>query len=167
MIGAKAIVLDKSKKRGKFQPKGDEYILVGYSQESKAYRLWKQGTKTVVKARDVKFFEKRDPRNLPDGNVLNTPEDKNNDVSVLPLQPPDAPNKDFSSEGSETEIDDHDDNQEVIDEDRNDSRRGRGRPKLLRTGQRGRLKKIYRTNDTMNQDPQTVSEALDQNNREA
>ena len=44
VIGSKAIVLDKAQKRGKFQPKGDEYILVGYSDESKAYRLWKPGT---------------------------------------------------------------------------------------------------------------------------
>jgi len=33
-----------------------EYI-VGYSAESKIYRLWKPGTKIIVKARDVKIFE--------------------------------------------------------------------------------------------------------------
>jgi len=38
-IGNKAIVLKKSENRGKFQPKGDEYILVGYSAESKVLRL--------------------------------------------------------------------------------------------------------------------------------
>jgi len=38
-IGSKAIVLNKDEKRGKFQPKGDEYILIGYSAESKASSL--------------------------------------------------------------------------------------------------------------------------------
>lgn len=75
IIGAKAIVLDKTRRRGKFQPKGDEYILVGYSEESKAYRLWKRGTKTVVKARDVKFFEAEETTNSKD--ILSIFEDSN------------------------------------------------------------------------------------------
>jgi len=64
IIGSKTIALNKTYQRGKFQPKGDEYILVGYSNESKAYRLWKPGTKTVIKARDVKFMEDVAPTNL-------------------------------------------------------------------------------------------------------
>lgn len=51
-IGSKVIVLDKTHKREKFQSKGEEFTLVGYSEESKAYRLWKRGTNTVIKARD-------------------------------------------------------------------------------------------------------------------
>jgi len=35
-IGNKAIVLSKDEKRGKFQPKDDEYM-IGYSAESKAF----------------------------------------------------------------------------------------------------------------------------------
>jgi len=57
IIGSKGIILNKSGKRGKFEPKGDEYILVGYDNISKAYRLWKRGSKMVIKARDVKFME--------------------------------------------------------------------------------------------------------------
>ncbi|KYN16361.1 Copia protein [Trachymyrmex cornetzi] len=38
-IGSKTIALNKSRKEKKFQSKGEEYILVGYSEESKAYRL--------------------------------------------------------------------------------------------------------------------------------
>jgi len=38
-IGSKAFALEKRGGRGKFEPKGMEYILVGYSNESKAYRL--------------------------------------------------------------------------------------------------------------------------------
>jgi len=57
IIGSKGIVLNKSIKRGKFEPKGDEYILVGYDNISKAYRVWKRSSKTVIKTRDVKFIE--------------------------------------------------------------------------------------------------------------
>lgn len=57
IFGSKVIVLEKKPFRGKFEPKGKKYILVGYSQESKAYRLWTPGTKTVVKRRDVRFIE--------------------------------------------------------------------------------------------------------------
>jgi len=55
-------MLNKGQSRGK--PRGDESILVGYSEESKAYRFWKPST--TVKARNVKFFEEIDcPRGSP------------------------------------------------------------------------------------------------------
>lgn len=56
-FGSKVIALKKTHRDNKFSPKGEEYILVGYSQESKAYRLWIRGTKTVVKRKDVQFIE--------------------------------------------------------------------------------------------------------------
>jgi len=57
IIGSKAIALIKGRRLSKFEPKGKEYILIGYSNESKAYRLWEQGTKRVIKSRDVHFIE--------------------------------------------------------------------------------------------------------------
>lgn len=60
-IGSKTIELNKNRKVKKFQPKEEEYLLVDYSEESKAYCLWKLGTKTVIKARDMKFFERIEP----------------------------------------------------------------------------------------------------------
>jgi len=56
-IESKVIVLNKGESKGKFQSKADEYILVSCSEKSKAYRLWKPGTKTVIKAHNVKIFE--------------------------------------------------------------------------------------------------------------
>lgn len=55
-IGCKAFVLNK-KSKSKWEARSDEHILVGYSVESKAYRLWRPGTKQVVKSRDVRFIE--------------------------------------------------------------------------------------------------------------
>jgi len=57
IIGSKTIVLEKGRKQRKFEPKEKEYIFVGYSNESKAYRLWQQGTKRIIKSRDVHFIE--------------------------------------------------------------------------------------------------------------
>lgn len=47
IFGSKTIALNKGPKRGKFLRKGDEYTLIGYSDEAKAYRLWKPGTKII------------------------------------------------------------------------------------------------------------------------
>lgn len=162
-----AIVLDKSQKRGKFQPKGDEYILVGYSQESKTYRLWKPETKTVIKTRDVKFFETQSLNNLPNESTFDILKDKIDDSSILQLQPPDTPSEDCSLEKSEREVNGQENNREVVNKGSNELHRDRGRPKLLRTDQRGRPKKVYQTNNALNQDSQTVSEVLNRNDKEA
>lgn len=56
-IGSRAFVLDKRGKNSKFQPRSEEYVLIGYSEDAKAYRLWKRGARSIVKSRDVKFIE--------------------------------------------------------------------------------------------------------------
>ena len=56
VFGRKGIVLDKMPKRSKFSAKGNECIMVGYAEESKAYRLYDKGRRTVIVARDVRFL---------------------------------------------------------------------------------------------------------------
>lgn len=58
-FGCKAVFLDKGANPGKFEAKGKSVILVGYSTESKAYRLWIPGSSKVVKSRDVLFLEQQ------------------------------------------------------------------------------------------------------------
>lgn len=176
VIGSKAIVLDETRKRGKFQPKGDEYVLVGYSEESKTYRLWKPGTRTVIKARDVRFFEKEDIIDTSTTDLLVIPEDietnATNNLNKTSLDQLESQKQEYQEyeevnrenrdrEESETRLQDTDN-----EEDR-EVRRGRGRPKLLKTGQPGRPKKIYQTGNTKTSDPETVSDALNGNNSEA
>lgn len=60
--------------------KGDEYVLIGYSDEAKAYRLWKPRTKTVIKSRDVKFYEKFYSCNDWD-KLIKIPKDSNNKLN--------------------------------------------------------------------------------------
>lgn len=153
IIGTRAIVLDKTQKRGKFQPKGDEYILVGYSEYYRslreahrslreAYRFWKPGTKTVIKARDVKFFETVETTDFAPNDIFDIPENKKQDTnekdaSIFPKPANQTEDEDEDSE------DEDDIPKKIID----DNRRAPGRPKLLRTGKPERPKKIYQCNN--------------------
>lgn len=57
VFGCKAFMLDKSSRRSKFQPKGIECYMVGYSSESKAYRVYQPDQRKIIKVRDIKFLE--------------------------------------------------------------------------------------------------------------
>ncbi|CAK9796277.1 Retrovirus-related Pol polyprotein from transposon TNT 1-94 [Anthophora plagiata] len=161
-VGSKVIALNKGLNRGKFQPKGEEYVMVGYSHESKAYRLWKPGTKTIIKARDVKFFEKivRDEEPLKD-------------IFAIPNPPLDAPEEheleesgdpeELSSEESENE----DSQESTVNETNREPQRRRGRPKLLRTGQAGRPRKIYNTEIAELANPVSVNDIMNRADKKA
>ncbi|OUC43997.1 integrase core domain protein [Trichinella nativa] len=57
-FGERAYVLDKSPGKGKFSTRSKECIFIGYSTESKAYRLWCPAERKVFKSRDMKFTRK-------------------------------------------------------------------------------------------------------------
>lgn len=59
-FGSHATALKKGPGVSKWDAKGEDFVFVGYSIESKAYRLWSRGTTRVVKSFDVRFIE--DPR---------------------------------------------------------------------------------------------------------
>ncbi|CAB0033335.1 unnamed protein product [Trichogramma brassicae] len=54
-FGEKVHVLNKSPTKGKFDRRGLEGIFLGYSDDSKAFRVWLPGAKKIVSSRDVKF----------------------------------------------------------------------------------------------------------------
>jgi len=148
IFGSKVIALNKGPKRGKFLQKGDKYILVGYSEESKAYRLWKPGTRKVIKSRDVKFYEKVYPCNAKWDASIEAPNDptnsKENGASKinLPLLKDIHENEEITSDNDQQleddneqeEIDNSLDDNEDDEENITSSQHGRGRPKLLKTG---------------------------------
>lgn len=154
IIESKVIVLNKSGQCKKFDPKGYEYILVGYSHESKAYRLWQRGTRKIIKARDVKFFERIEEENrndvFVDFNEGNNSEEINEDAKIP------------SDEDEDEDIDEANEKMSICET----PKRGPGRPKIIRTGKAGRSKKIYETQNLLSkfnmeeQDPTTVNEAL-------
>lgn len=175
VIGSKAIVLNKAQRRGKFQPKGDEYVLVGYSEESKTYRLWKPETKTIIKARDIRFLENQDSitstKNIfatPNDNEDNVKPSTINNLCSTPLEHQPVSQQREEDRDSDPEEPTVENNlQDTLNEEDCEVRRKRGRPKLLKTGQPGRQKKIYQTYDPRTPDPESASEALNSNDSEA
>lgn len=78
IIGSKVIVLHKSRWRKEFDLKGLEYILTRTNQ--KPIILWRRGTKTIIKARDVKFFEKTNEETTSDAFInldIGNPDEEN------------------------------------------------------------------------------------------
>lgn len=178
IFGSKVIALNKGPKRRKFLQKVEEYALVGYSDEAIAYRLWKPGTKTVIKSRDVKFHEKI---HLIGNDWIKFPNDLNNDVSEketlsIDMMPTNSKESEVNEEmaneyNQQLEDNDSEDKDDEITEENeenrvNESRRGHGRPKLLKTDQRGRPKKIYQRTD-VNNNPVNVAEVMNRSDRSA
>jgi len=56
-FGCKAFILNKSPNKGKFEARGLEGIFVGYSEVSKAYRIWLPKDRKIHISRDVKFHD--------------------------------------------------------------------------------------------------------------
>ncbi|CAD7012038.1 unnamed protein product [Ceratitis capitata] len=125
VFGSLAIALDKTHKR-KFQPKGKKLIMVGYSETSKAYRLYDPVAKTVIVSRDVIFVEDKYPGTFGTNNI--------SDLVTF-----EAENQ--AEERTETEKVDNEDPEANEESNEQSDRVGRGRPKFVRTGKRGRPRK--------------------------
>lgn len=179
-FGSKVFCLDKTPNKGKFDRRSKEGLLVGYSEQSKAYRVWIPETRTTEVTRDVVFREEMIAHDGTVGDIF--PQDHGDEVRVEPnnqvhelefeLIPrdefrverrvvqdqPDIDELDGDLEFPEgfrgfapDEIDDPD--QEIrpaeqpatppADRQVSPPTRGPGRPKLVRTGGRGRPRKLY------------------------
>ena len=70
-IGCKAFVLQPN--NPKIGPRGEEFILIGYAHNSKAYRCYHQPTRRVVESFHVKFVERKDEeeRSFHPGRIIN------------------------------------------------------------------------------------------------
>ncbi|UYV68325.1 hypothetical protein LAZ67_5003884 [Cordylochernes scorpioides] len=170
-IGSKSFAVNNRPNRSKFAPRSEEYKLIGYFTESKAYRLWKPGTRTIIKSRDVRFIE-------PELSKIR------NEVVEIDVGSERASFKEIplvEERGSTSEIDPKAEIEsqsdlevsEVLNEPSESgviiSRRGRGRPRYIRTGKPGRPRKEYPTANLSTQelleakylpDPKDAEEAL-------
>lgn len=174
IFSSKVIALEKRPSRGKFEPKGKEYILVGYSQESKAYRLWNPGTKTIIKSHDVRFVE--------DLNTNATSENQENCEILIDIyrhESTDEPQKLTTTQETKEEInDDTDCEREKIEESEEEDvintntpkfpKKGPGRPKLLKTGKRGRSRKLFHERkEEASNEPSCIDEIENRIDKEA
>ncbi|KAJ3568720.1 hypothetical protein NP233_g5535 [Leucocoprinus birnbaumii] len=74
-IGARAFTLILNKHNPKIQPRSIECVLIGYADDSKAYRLYHRQTHKVITSFHVQFIESIDsePRTLRSGRVIDIP----------------------------------------------------------------------------------------------
>ncbi|UYV66792.1 hypothetical protein LAZ67_4002870, partial [Cordylochernes scorpioides] len=161
IIGCKCFAVDNRPRRGKFAPRSEEYRLVGYSPESKAYRLWKPGTGMMIKSRDVRFLESENPTSRNDVVQIEAIPQKKVDIS---LEEESLQDDEITLPGTDSEfLGEPSETMEVI------SQRGRGRPRYIRTGKPGRPRKEYPTANLSTQefsevkyspDPKDTEEAL-------
>lgn len=170
-FGTTAYMLEKSNKRGKFDPKSKMCIFIGYSTKSKAYRLWDPKGRKIVCSRDVKFSNSYQPDGKYADFLKNELTKKDDDANIEvtftqkktseqtefqeTLIPQDEPN----SEDSLDELEEFEGFQESEEENRNQNveenlneqltplttKHGPGRPRKLKTGKRGRPRKLFNT----------------------
>ncbi|KAH8395738.1 hypothetical protein KR215_005817, partial [Drosophila sulfurigaster] len=69
-FGSFAVALEKGHRKNKFDAKGKEYRMVGYSRTAKAYRLYDPSTGQVVEKRDVLFSELGDTEQNREASII-------------------------------------------------------------------------------------------------
>lgn len=183
-FGSKVIALEKGPGRKKLDAKGKEYIFVGYSAESKAYRLWDSDKRLVIKRRDVKFFEEVDPNNYVLAGINLMEMEKEEVLEFEAGQKPEMKSKSeelSQAAGKEETLDakkdanDEEDLQDTGSDSEGDAitppRRKPGRPKIVKTGTRGRPRKLF--NEEVNlaikdfpDDPMNFEDAINREDKQ-
>ena len=158
-FGAKALALNKDPKKDKFDSRSKDCLMLGYCDESKAYRLWSTSEGKIIKSRDVKFLNSFCSTNEREGNVF--PSDlviNKNEVSgqveahieeQIPVQPGVVSEESDSSEARD-------------DKSTSSERRGPGRPKMVKTGKPGRPKKQYHVREPQHDIPADPDAAVEE-----
>ncbi|KAJ9539132.1 hypothetical protein OSB04_031865 [Centaurea solstitialis] len=91
VFGCKCYVLNDRENLGKFDPKSDESIFIGYSHNSKAYRVFNKRTRTILESSNVDFSESETYLNASSSNVsASYPE-------LFPSPPSTDPSSNFSA----------------------------------------------------------------------
>lgn len=147
-------------------PKGEEAILVGYSNKSKAYRLWLPGTRKIIKSRDVRFIENVNNNRIETVEIdllqkVNI-EDECETLNKIVDKDSEVDDSEELDNNLNSIIGETSESPETSDVEIN--HRSRGRPRIIRTGKPGRPKRQYYTaNVAMDQladDPETIKEIL-------
>lgn len=153
-FGRNALTLKREPGRDKFESRSRKGVLVGYSETSKGYRIWLPEERRIEIARDVKFTDANPTLSSTEGSEdllsQETTESENIDIELQPRNikhpnPSEEPADDLEDEGTDEEEAPSLGNATPI--------RGRGRPRLVRTGLRGRPRRLFR-----NADPSSLSD---------
>jgi hypothetical protein len=137
-FGCRVFRLDRQPNRGKFDSRAKEGVFLGYSEESKGYRVWMPNERKVEITRDVKFLEGTEKKAeiftefVPD-DLFKGETDEVESPRYVGIEMRSAE----EVENPEEEVQDEIEEEPVV-------RRERGRPRLVRTGARGRPRKVCR-----------------------
>lgn len=134
-FGETTFVLNKGGNPNKLKIKSSTGIFVGYSPDTKTYRIYMLETRKIYRTRDVSFQGKMHYK--PHGEDIISTYTKSGDQQLLPE---DIQDEIDELEETEAEVA----HRRLSDLDRTtQSKRGRGRPKTIRTGKPGRPSKSY------------------------
>lgn len=156
IFGSKAFALDKQRLGGKLSSKASPCVLMGYSDKSKAYRIWSSKQRKIIVSRDVKFFD--EPGLTENHEVIITQKEKPSENEFVKTY---YDNNEIDSEThkkskieqsiiQENEIIDTPKSTDTQDENElqeQQLKRERGRPKIQYTRLTGRPRKLYQTTD--------------------
>lgn len=161
VFGTKAFVVNKTVSRGKLEERSIEGSLVGYSEQTKGYRVYIPKTRKVIVSRDVRFINEADELVIASPNENFSEEERNMDCEQIDILFPINEEINESQEMDEHSVNENQNMDE--DEERNDNleRRLPGRPKLIRTGKPGRPKKFYRTTANIEVEENTTADVID------
>lgn len=136
-FGCSAFMLDKTPGKGKFESRSIKCIFIGYSEISKAYRLWDPEARKVRRSRDVVF--------TPSTNTNEFEEFISEDIEHRFSENPDVPSNTPTQQLTNDEDTATVSGNKVQTRNETDKKRSRGRPKKIVTGKRGRPKKNQNT----------------------
>lgn len=155
-FGCKVMCLNRDSSKGKFTPRCWDGHFVGYDLRYKGFRIWIPELRKVIISRDVKFKENLDTIKSENDSKFTADIEKEVDIELV------------QSKSSSVEREMAENDQVINAESGNNStvengiRRGRGRPKILRNGLRGRPRKQYsvtqREEPSVSQEPEPEPE---------
>lgn len=158
VFGCKAFVLNKAPGKGKFDARAIRGRFVGYSEISKAFRIWIPSEKKIRISRDVKFVDEYGSNEYSDFISTNTTSGNHrlleNDIVYEPSFNINQKDIDESKEINETQT------------PKVNKKRLRGRPSKNRTGLPGRPRKMYRYRETENVQEENPNVKVDENELE-
>lgn len=170
VFGSDVYVLNKQPGKDKFEPRSLKCYFLGYSNESKGYRLWNIKKGKVIISRDVSFvktFENDDTKSTSEFeyNLDNKESESNDNINIFTeniedlsdYQTEDKCDEDASTSEEDASTNEKDETNENDTDDFSTNakmekqairekltlKRGKGRPAILRTGKKGRPKKSY------------------------
>ncbi|XP_058982660.1 uncharacterized protein LOC105262273 [Musca domestica] len=177
VFGCKAFVHIPKQKRSKLQAKSEECIFVGYSQESKAYRLFNPKTQKIIISRDVVFVENQVCRtgtnftNEIRNTLVEVIDDNEKEVCVEEPQHDGAAevveNADVSIDSMKVEFDEWSDDNVLFEDAEQELHNDNNDTEIRRSGRlaaKSRANYSFCAATFIANDPTTLEEAMKSNN---